>query len=72
MNRGKFHDRPLIAQGRSSSLLTEFSIFELLAFEYLKRKLRGMAFDDSQQLLSAILEILRKSIVDILNQVFEE
>jgi hypothetical protein len=41
-------------------------------FGYAKGKLRGMEFDEPQQLRSAILEILTEPTVGGLNQVFEE
>jgi hypothetical protein len=41
-------------------------------FEYLNDNLREMEFDEPQQLLSAILEILTELTVETLNQVFEE
>jgi hypothetical protein len=44
--------------------------FRLL--EYLNGKRQGMEFDEPQQLLCAILEILAESTVGTLNQVFEE
>jgi hypothetical protein len=50
----------------------DLALSDFWIFGSMKVKLYRMEFDEPQQLLSAILEILPGLAVDTLNQVFEE